>query len=237
MKKIILIVFLLIPYLTYSQPDLNNKLSKLKEELEYIADNKIEIKNIAFSNTGDWVIFYGEIGYSYNYLPDKAKDRLTELNKNEDIITDFEIFNESWVTVSNNNAYSVYKAEKGLVSMLKKLNKNGKKIKDIDFSENGGWVVLFGKSGFASNKIPENAAKKLQKLNKEKKETYKIELYRNKGYVILFENNGLTFENIPSEAEIKIKELKKEKKKINIVKFYKDKWIIIYDDYKFYCNF
>ena len=237
MKKINLIILLLLPYFIYSQPDINNKFSKLKEELEYIAENKIEVKNIAFSCEGDWVLFYGEIGYSYNFLPEKAKERLTELNKNEDIITDFEMNKDAWVTISNNNAYSVFKIDKGLVSTLKKLNKNGKKIKDVDFSKNGGWVILFGKSGFASNKIPDIATQKLQKLNKKKKETYKIELYKNNGYVILFENNGLTFENIPSDTENKIKELQKQKSKINIIKFYKDKWIIIYDDYKYYCNF
>ncbi len=237
MKKINLLLLLLIPYFVYSQVDINDKLSKLKEELEYIAKNKIEVKNIVFSNEGDWVVFYGEIGYSYNFLPEKAKDRLSELNKNESLITDFEINGDSWVTISNNNAYSVFKAEKGLVSTLKKLNKKGKKINDVDFSESGGWVILFGKSGFASHKIPENATQKLQKLNKNKKETYKIELYKNEGYVIFFENNGLTFDNIPVSAEDKLKELKKKNNKINLVKFYNDKWIIIYDDYKFYCNF
>lgn len=236
MKNLFILFLVFSFFVANAQTDKELLQTKLKEELEYVKGEKAKIKNITVFDDGNWIVFYGEIGYSYSALPEKAEKRLKELNENQKLIKDFEVVGESWITISQNNAYTVYIADNQLVKTLKKLNKEGKKINDLDFSETGGWVILFGKAGFASSKISEKANKKLIHLKKKKKTTRRIELCGNEGYIIFY-NDGFVYQDIPKALEERLIELEKEKHTINFVKFFGNNWIIIYDDYFYEINF
>ena len=82
MKKLLyIIVFsVLVPLITTAQTIDSQLLENCKKELADISAKKVDIHDIAFNSDGHWLILYGDIGYSYSYIPSSPENMLGKLN-------------------------------------------------------------------------------------------------------------------------------------------------------------
>ncbi len=234
MKKII-IVLVLLPNVIFAQ-DFLSKFTKLKEEIDYISTQKQEIKTISIAPNGDWLVLYGDLGFSYNNIPKSAKLHLEKNNKNNFLIKDFDFVNDSaWVCLSRHNAFAMRYVQQNLVEELKTLNKKKENIYQFA-SQNEKWIIIYGKGKIASYKIEPELQKTISNLKKQKRLIKKI-CFSNSGWVVLFGKNDYKTHNVNQDVINELENLKKKDKKINFVVFFNAAWIIIFDDNKYLCNF
>ncbi|MBN2893153.1 MAG: hypothetical protein JXL97_14885 [Bacteroidales bacterium] len=234
MKKF-LIIFLLIPNIIFAQ-DFLSKFTKLKEEIEYIETQKLEIKTVSIAPSGDWVIVYGDFGYSYNNLPSSAEAHLKKNNTENYKIKDFDFLNDtSWVCLSRHNAFALKYTPQSLVDELKKLNKSKESIFQLAYS-NGKWAIVYGKGEVATYNVDQELETTIKQLQKEKRLIKSIE-FSTSGWIILYGKNDYKTNNISTEIEAELKKLKDEDAEINHIVFFNAAWMIIYNDNKYVCNF
>lgn len=235
MKKIIFIFAFLVPTMLWSQNYLS-KFQKLKEELDYIASVKQKIKTISISESGDWVILYGDVGYSYSAMPNLAKNYLSKCNSQGILLKDFDFFNDSsWVCISSHNAYAMKYAPSDIHKKLKFLNKNRVKIYNLSYN-NGHWAIVYGRGNIEAHNIDENMQNNIKLLKKNNRLIKKIE-FCNEGWLILYGKNGFKANNLRQDLISSLNNLQKADNEINTVAFFNSAWIIIYDDYKYLSNF
>jgi len=236
MKRIFFLA-LLLPNILFSQ-DFFANIMALKSELNYIDSIGQTIKSISISKNAEWIVLYGDFGYTFSFLPPKAKDYVIKVNQQKSKINDFDFINgdTSWVCLSKNNAFAFEKVPKQLGEGLKKLNKNQFPIYQLSFINNR-WSIIYAKGKVLYNGFSNSAKQKVENLQENGRLIKHIALKEPDGYVFLYGRNEYWAENIQQECLNELENLKNNNNEINLVYFFNNAWIIIYDKHKFFCNF
>jgi hypothetical protein len=229
------IVFLLISYSGNSQTVIHNS-ALLKSELDTISKQKLPIVSVALDQNGDWIILYGDIGYSFVNMPQKLAKKLDTLNKKQIPLKDIDFVGKSgWVLLAEDNAFYSDSLPQKFLSGLKKINQKGKIIKCIDVFEDKG-IVLYTHNLFYRENIPMSLEKKLSDLKYRNQRVKNVALTTDDGWIALYATKGFSYYNIPAEMSEKIKRLVQNGSGLNDVFFLGDKWIVVYDNYKYISN-
>lgn len=227
----------MLPSYLFAQ-DFYSNIMALKAELNYIDSIGQTIKSISISPSAEWIILYGDFGYSFSTLPPKAKEYLKKINQEKSKINDFDYISgdTSWVCLSKNNAYAFERIPKQLGEDLKKLNKQQVAVYQLSYSKNR-WSIIYAKGKVLYSGFTKNATEKIQKLQENDRLIKYIALNDASGYIFLYGRNDYWAENIAQECINELEKLKKNNNEINLVSFFNSAWIIIYDKHKFVCNF
>ena len=98
-------VAMLISATLFAQSGINNS-ALLKSELDTISKQKLNINSVALSQAGDWIILYGDIGFSFVSMPEKLAAKLDTVNANQIPVKDIDfIGNNGWILLSQGNAF------------------------------------------------------------------------------------------------------------------------------------
>ena len=238
MKKILFFVFSVFMCLSVAaQTEVNKKLMQnLKNELSDISQKKIEIKDIAFNADGHWLIIFGDIGYSYSYLPTPIEDLLGKLNSEGTQINSSCLLSDtSWVLFYGDGKYSSVGLPQDIANELSRVKSKGKVCGLA--AKGGASVVRYGNNGFAAKSAPSSMLKKLAEINKRHVKIRDIQFVGSgNGWILLYGDKGLAFQNLPEGLAECLKNHVKKGRKVNIVRSYGDYWIVVYDGYKVETN-
>lgn len=234
-KLIPVILFLLFSYFGNAQTKINN-LTLLKSELDTISKQKLPIVSVSLNQKADWIILYGDIGFSFVNMPAKLAAKLDTLNKKQIPLKDIDFTGKSgWVLLAEDNAFYSDSLPVKLLTGLKKINQQGKIIKCIDVYKDKG-VVIYTFKSFYQHNISSALKKKLSDLKYRNQKVKNIALTKDDGWIVLYGSKGFTYYNIPVVMSTKIKELVQNGSKLSKVFFLGDKWIVVYDNYKYISN-
>lgn len=234
-KILSIILFLFISYFGNTQTTINNP-ALLKSELDTISKQKLPIVSVDLNQNGNWIILYGDIGFSFVNMPAKLSAKLDTLNKKQIPLKDVDFAGKSgWVLLAADNAFYSDSIPEKLLMGLKRINQQGKIITGIDVYENKE-LVLYTPKSFYQHNISSVLKKKLAALKYRNQHVKNIALTKDDGWIILYAAKGFTYHNIPVEMSIKIKELVQNGSNLNKIFFLADKWIIVYDNYKYISN-
>ncbi len=234
-KFLPVILFLIISLSGNSQTVINNTIL-LKSELDTISKQKLPINSVAVNQKGDWIILYGDIGYSFVTMPEKLVLKLDTLNKKQIPLKDVDFIGKSgWSLLAANNAFYSDSIPEKLLSGLKRINNQGHNITCVDTYKDKG-IILFAENSFYQQNISPLLKKKLSDLKYRNQKIKNIALYKDNGWIVLYASKGFSYYKIPEDLSDKIKEISKKVSKLNRIFFLGDKWIIIFDDYKFSTN-
>ena len=232
---ILIIAFLLISYSGNAQTKINNS-ELLKSEIDTISKQKLPIVSVALNQQGDWIILYGDIGFSFVSMPAKLAAKLDTLNKKQIPLKDIDFTGKSgWVLLAEDNAFYSDSLPPKLLAGLKRINQQGKIIKCVDVYKNKG-VVIYTYKSYCQQNVSALLKKKLSDLKYRNQKVKNIALTKNDGWIVLYATKGFAYYNIPVAMSVKIKELIQNGSILNKVFFLGDKWIVVYDDYKYISN-
>ncbi|NOZ35466.1 MAG: hypothetical protein GXO80_09240 [Chlorobi bacterium] len=234
-QTLLITVFLLLSYFGNTQTTINNE-SLLKSELDTISAQKLPITSVALNQNGNWIIFYGDIGFSFVTMPAKLSAKLDTLNKKQVPLKDIDfVGNSGWVLLAEDNAFYSDSLPAKILSDLKKINQQGKIIKCISIYNDKSVVLYTPKTHYQHN-ISSLLKKKLSDLKYRNQRVKNIALTKKDGWIVLYAKKGFSYYNIPLSMSIKIKELVQNGSTLNNVFFLGEKWIVIYDKYKYISN-
>ncbi len=232
---LLVILFLLTVHFGSAQTKINNS-DILKSELDTISKQKLPIISVALNQNGNWIILYGDIGFSFVTMPAKLSAKLDTLNKKQVPLKDIDFAGKSgWVLLARDNAFYSDSVPEKLLSGLKRINQQGKIIKNIDIYKDKA-VILYTPKAYFQHNISALLKKKLNDLRYRNQKVKNIALTKNDGWIVLYAVKGFSYYNIPLTMSTKIKELVQNGSKLNKVFFLGDKWIVVYDDYKYISN-
>ena len=139
-KLLFLASFLFVSLFSITAQNEINNLNLLKSELDTISKQKLPINSVALNQNGDWIILYGDIGYSFVTMPGKLSSRLDTLNKQQKVVKDIDFTGKSgWVLLAQQNAFYSDSLPAKMLAGLKKINLKGQEIKSVDaYGENSG---------------------------------------------------------------------------------------------------
>jgi len=230
-----IVLLFVISFSGNAQININNS-DILKSELDTISKQKLPIVSVALNQKGDWIILYGDIGFSFVTMPAKLSAKLDTLNKKQVPLKDIDFAGKSgWVLLAEDNAFYSDSIPEKLLSGLKRINQQGKIIKCIDIFKDKG-VVLYTPKSYYQHNVSPLLKKKLSDLKYRNQRVKNIALTKNDGWIVLYAVKGFSYYNIPVAMSAKIKELVQNGSKLNKVFFIADKWIVVYDDYKYISN-
>lgn len=211
-------------------------LERCKQELLDISSKQVAIHDIVFNTDGHWLILYGDIGYSYSYIPSPLENMLVKLNSaGTDINKAVLLGDTSWVLLYDGNKYTSQSLPEGLTFDLESITKKDKPFKSVSFSSDKR-VTLYGTNGFIAKGIPQRMAAKLAQLNNKKVSIRESAFYGSDGWVLLYGRSGLAFQNLPDDIVAVLQKFAKKGTPVNLVRFYGDKWVVVYDGYKVETN-
>lgn len=242
MKKLLYILILAaLPFSkSIAQSAISDQLlQNCKKELDDIATKKVDIHDIAFNTDGHWLILYGDIGYSYSFIPSPLENMLTKLNSEGTNINKSVIMSDSsWILVYGDKQYTSQNINPDISTDLTSAANHKKNIKCLAISQ-GCRLTVYGTNGFIAKGIPPKMAEKLEQVNKKKWPVREAAFYQyqnQEGWVLLYGKRGIAFQNLPDDITAQLQKFVKQGKNINLVRFYGNKWIIIYDGYKSITN-
>lgn len=234
-KLTLIISALVISGFAKAQQKINNP-ELLKSELDTISKQKLPVNSVAVNQNGDWIILYGDIGYSFISMPEKLSEKLENLNKKQVPVKDIDFTGKSgWLLLAAGNAFYSDSIPEKLSAALKRINKQGKTITCFDNFKNAG-VLLYGKNSFFQKGIPENLKKKLNQLKSRNQYIKCVALTKDEGWMVFYGKRGFSYFNIPVAVSVKVKELVQNGSSLDKIFFIREKWIVIYDNYKYTGN-
>ena len=125
---LILIVWVITQTSALAQSSIEAQLlENCKKELTDISAKKVDIHDIAFNHDGHWLILYGDIGYSYSYIPSPLENLLTKLNSAETTINKAIMLSDtSWALVYNGKEYTAQSLPTDIATDIATAQKNKK---------------------------------------------------------------------------------------------------------------
>ena len=239
MKNIlfILILSVMTSSLAMAQSSVDAQLlENCKKELADISAKKVEIHDIAFNSDGHWLILYGDIGYSYSYIPSPLENMLTKLNAAGTSIDKALLLSDSsYALVYGGKQYTSQSLPTELATDLDAVTKKDKNIKSVAY-KNGERLTVYGSNGFIARGLPQKMVAKLAQLNKKKAPIRESAFYGTDGWVLLYGRTGMAFQGIPNDLCKVLQNLAKKGTVVNLVRFFGDKWVVVYDGYKVESN-
>jgi len=230
-----IVLLFVISFSGNAQININNS-KTLKSELDTILKQKLPIMSVAVNQKGNWIILYGDIGFSFITMPTKLSAKLDTLNKKQIPLKDIDFAGKSgWILLAEDNAFYSDSIPEKLLSGLKRINQQGKIIKCIDIFKDKD-IILYTPKAYYQHNTSSLLKKKLAELKYRNQHVKNIALTKNDGWIVLYAVKGFSYHNIPVAMSTKIKELVQNGSKLNKVFFIADKWIVLYDDYKYISN-
>jgi len=107
----------------------------------------------------------------------------------------------------------------GLGTKLDELNDEGKEIKCVAFTPDGGWTVLYARNGYSTYGLPQEAVDALSSLNDDDEEIKWIAFTPESGWVILFGGSGFWRSGLPQEADDALTDMNERAEEIGLVAF------------------
>ncbi len=235
-KNFLLITALLMFFYSGNAQTKINNSELLKSELDTISKQKLPIVSVALNQQGNWIILYGDIGFSFVSMPAKLSDKLDTLNKKQIPLKDIDFIKKSgWVLLAEDNAFYSDSIPENLLSGLKRINQQGKIIKCIDVYKNQS-VVLYTYKSYYQQNTSSLLKKKLSDLKYRNQKVKNVALTKDDGWIVLYAAKGFSYHNIPVAMSTKIKELIQNGSSLNKVIFLGEKWVVVYDNYKYISN-
>lgn len=234
---LILIVWVITQTSALAQSSIEAQLlENCKKELTDISAKKVDIHDIAFNHDGHWLILYGDIGYSYSYIPSPLENLLTKLNSAETTINKAIMLSDtSWALVYNDKEYTAQSLPTDIATDIAAAQKKQKNLRCIAY-KNGERLTVYGTNGFIANGLPQKMVAKLAQLNKKKAPIRESAFYGTDGWVLLYGRTGMAFQGIPDDLSALLQKLGKKGTVVNLVRFFGDKWVVVYDGYKVESN-
>lgn len=238
MKKLfyIIVFSVLTPLIASAQTIDSQLLENCKKELADISTKKVEIHDIAFNADGHWLILYGDIGYSYSYIPSPLENMLTKLNSAGTSIDKALLLSDtSWALLYNGKEYTAQALPAELSTDIAAAQKKQKNFRCLAYNA-GERLTVYGANGFIAKGVPQKMAAKLAQLNHKKVPIRESAFYGSDGWVLLYGRTGMAFQGIPNDLCSLLQKLAKKGTPVNLVRFYGNKWVVVYDGYKVETN-
>ncbi|MBO4244619.1 MAG: hypothetical protein J6V76_01110 [Bacteroidales bacterium] len=238
MKKLLyIIVFsVLTPLIAAAQTIDSQLLENCKKELADISEKKVEIHDIAFNTDGHWLILYGDIGYSYSYIPTPLENMLVKLNAAGTSIDKAVLLGDtSWALLYNGKEYTAQSLPSDIATDIAAAQKKQKNFRCLAYKGECR-LTVYGSNGFIAKGLPQQMVAKLAQLNKKKVSIREAAFGPDNGWVLLYGRTGIAFQNLPDDLTALLKKLGKKGTKVNLVRFFGSKWVVVYDDYKVETN-
>jgi len=238
MKKFyILIGLILSVYFAQSQAIVNN-LPLLKSELDTLQKNKMPLQSLAVNRLGEWVIVFGDWGYSFINMPGDVKTALADISSKEMNIKDIDFAkNGSWLILHDFNDHTGELKDAAELDAIKQIRQKEKSITCYVPMPDSGAVMIYGDNSFYKKNAPQLAVQKLKSLQDRNQRVKHFAVTPQKGWVLLYANKGMSYADIPEDLAAKLKSLAETAETIDKVFFFADKWLVIYDSCKYECNF
>ncbi len=236
LKITVFLFFIIFLVHNTAQSQAIKDIETLKSELDTISAQQLPINSIALTPDSNWVILYGDIGYSYTNLPPKIVEKLSLLNKEEKVLNDIDFYGASKVILYEDNAFYSDSLPETLSTALSMLNKNGRKITGMNYAPNGAWIILYNQNSYFQNNIPGSCRKKIENLAY-RDQIIKQVAFCDKAWVVFYSFAGYSYSGIPEKAAKQIDKLYKENHELNKIFFLANHWVIVYDSYKYVSDF
>ena len=133
-------------------PDAFNKLGEVQK------GNKVELKCIAFTPGGDWVILFGGNGIWTNNGNLPIIKKLGELQKDPNSHVRSVAFapNGAFTIMDGGGFWADGGTPEDAFNKMSEIGKHGGKLRSIAYAPSGGWVILFDKHGVIYRGIPKD---------------------------------------------------------------------------------
>jgi hypothetical protein len=179
----------------------SSKLSKdVLVKLSHIHKSGEQIKQIAFSSVGGWVILYGRNGFFSSNLSNDIADKLWEFsNADEEIKQVIFASNGSWGILRNRCGFWQSNLPKRMSDKLWSFYKIGQEIRYVAIAANLGWIISTGQNTFSQSHIPNDMSDKLLELRAAGETIKHIAFAPNGGWVIVRERNDFWYSSIPED--------------------------------------
>ena len=238
MKKLfyIIVFSVLAPLIASAQTIDSQLLENCKKELADISAKKVAIHDIAFNTDGHWLILYGDIGYSYSYIPTPLENMLSKLNSAGTSIDKALLLSDtSWALLYDGKEFTSQSLPTDLSTDIDAAQKKQKNFRCVAYNTSCR-LTVFGTNGFIAKGIPQKMAAKLAQLNQKKVSIRESAFYGSDGWVLLYGRNGMAFQNLPDDIVPVLQKCAKNGTPVNLVRFYGNKWVVVYDGYKVETN-
>ncbi len=239
MKTLNLIISLILISIGVQAQGILNDKELLKNELDStISKQKIALNSIEISPAGDWIIFFGDYGYSFVRTSAKISKLLEENNSHKNYLKDIDFFEDAgWVLLTNHNAYKENKCPKHITSKLYQINKQRQNVKCIDFDEKGNGFILYDINKVYSKGMPKNFMDKVYQLQAHNQDIkYMAVNNKSKSWVILYANYGFACSKTPAKLNQTLQKLTKQKIILDKIFLFDKYWILTTQKSKIYSN-
>ena len=169
----------------------SSKISKdILVKLNHIHKSGEQIKQVAFSPDGGWVILYGRSSFSYSGISNNVTDKLWEFsNEGEEIKQVTLAPNNAWVILRNRCGFEQSNLPKRMSDKLWSSLNAGQEIRYVAIAANTGWIISSGQNAFSYSHIPDDMSDKLWEFRGVGEEIKQIAFAPNGGWVIVRERN------------------------------------------------
>ena len=236
-KTILTAISIILSFGISAQTIINNK-DLLKKELDStITANNLPLNSISVSPAGDWIVLFGDIGYSFIRTSSDIEEKLTKYNTEKTYLKDIDFFeNAGWTLITKHNAYTGKNIPVHIKDQLAKINKKKLTIKCLEFNKSGAGLILYGYNSYYGKDLPASFNKKMKNLQYRNQRIKYASVNDDNSWVILYGDYGFSYFNIDPSAAEKLKSLSKQKKEINRVFLINEYWLITSGKSKIHTN-
>ena len=237
MKNILLFLLLLPASFVLAQNSTRlRSLTELKSELDNLEKNEIKVQSISIADSGDWLLLFGDFGYSYNMIPNKLASLIKSQNSKQTILKSAQLFNEQEWFLASENTTNIAVKNVELYKSFKLLKSKNKNIRKVIVNSDGQWLILYNGNGLIFSKIPVNMQQQLKRIKSIKSTIDNIYVDGN-SWLIQYGKTNISFKNIPNSLAPAFKQLVEKKYTVNHIEINKGNWVIVYNNYRYMCNF
>lgn len=236
-KFIIVSLLALIGIQAQAQSLLNDK-ALLKNELDStVAAKNLSLNSVAVSPAGDWVILFGDIGYSFVRTAPAVSEALQKNNTEKNYLKDIDFYeNAGWSLVTKHNAYSGDKIPEHIKAKLQGINRDKQTVKCLDFNPKGEGVLLYGYNSFYGKSLPDNFKRKMYELQRRNQRVKYAAVNDDGAWVILYAKYGFSCYKTPDALTNRLKALARQKTDIQRIFLLGDYWIVSAENSAIYSN-
>jgi len=178
-------------------------------KLLWLVRHDAEVRCIAFTSTGGWVILYDDNGFIARGIPDDAFARLEALAEDGDTL--------KWIAFTPGDGYVILADRAGFwardippaaLLRLKIAGDDGAVFTSMTFVGKNGWVLVTD-GGFVADGLPADLFRMLQKLSVNGDRIKSVAFTPKGGWAILVNRDGAWDSNVPASAMLQIDALQK----------------------------
>jgi hypothetical protein len=220
-----------------AQPEIKDK-NLLIQELDSTVEAKnLPLNSFALTPAGDWLILFGDIGYSYIRTTPKIENTLQSYNAEKVYLKDIDFYeNAGWSLITKHNAYTGDKIPEHIKNQLQSINQQKETIKCLDFNKSGAGFILYGYNKFYAKDLPKTFTDKMKDLQGRNQRVKYAAVNDDNSWVILYGKYGFSYYKTKDSLNDKLKLIAGQRKTLNRVFLEGDYWILTSDDAKIDSN-